>query len=511
MRLQTSFILALLLLFLLGAVPASADGDPPFDPLHQPSPQSPYGMDLMGPGWQWTFPREQAWPRLDGEIRVDLIDELVRQSWAAGVRSARISTWWCMVEPEKDVYRWRSLDKAIQIARNYGMDVMLQIFYTPDWAALGHDVEGNCIDPGYRNLPPQDMNDWSDFMAELTARYGPTGKDQVHAWEIWNEPDLLEFWYIPEDPWHAGAPMYAKLVQRARAQVDANDPNGKLVVGSLSDIYGPRFLGDLMALEGEDDIRDDIDVLSFHLFAEAALKIYSFKEALGDNHFELWATELNSPLWDEYVPLVRLTELYDLLDREEITRSFWFKSWTSQRWGPGLFTDFSPGWARESFDPGPFYATFQSQALFEQPPQAPHVLSPPQAIIQPQTPQFLWLRPAAGSAPIVGYKLQVDNSLFRGHPYFQSPELDVWVPVGELTFLPLQMAAGGSSAAQTTPVATIPAQPVMRYRPDKNLAPGLYYWRVAAVDAHGNVGTYSSIRTLIIGSGNERIFLPAMR
>jgi len=46
---------------------------------------------------------------LDGSIRVDLLDEMFGEGWAAGVRHARISVWWCMTEPELDAYSGRGM------------------------------------------------------------------------------------------------------------------------------------------------------------------------------------------------------------------------------------------------------------------------------------------------------------------------------------------------------------------------------------------------------------------
>jgi len=495
-----------------GPLTARADGGPPYDPLRQPSSSSPYGMDLMGPGWQWTFPREEAFPRMDGALRVDLMDEMFRESWAAGVRSARIAVLWCLTEPERDVYRWDETDIAFQLARNYGMDIVPQIFYTPDWAAIGETTGASCFDyQDYpRNMPPQDWNDWSDFMAAIVQRYGAHGKDQVHYWEIWNEPDLLEFWYIPEDPWNQNVPMYAKLVRLADAAIDRYDIGGKVLVGSLSDIYGAKFLGRLMALEGEDDIRDIIDVLTFHLFDEPERKMNAIHQALGDNTFEMWITETNARTWQETVSRDVVQRFFDVLFQKGVHRTFWFESWTSE-WGPGIFTSEGPLWERTSFDPSPFYSTYQSLALAGAPPSPPEVTAPAPDKLVPPRPTFVWERPQAGARPIAGYKLQVDDSLFRGKPYFHAPELDVWVPAGIVHFLPLQIVGGGVTAAgESVFQAAPPAIPVVTYRPTQPLPPGRYYWRVAAVDVEGTVGPYSEPRIIFITPGNERVFLPVV-
>ncbi len=482
----------------------------PYDPLHQPEPTSPYAMDLMGPGWQWTFPRENVWPPEQAELRIDLMDSMFRQSWAAGVRGARIAVLWCLTEPQRDDYRWHELDVAFQLASNYGMTVVPQIFYTPDWAATGQDIDASCFDHiNYpRNLPPQDWNDWTDFLTQLVRRYGARGKDQAHDWEIWNEPDLLEFWYIPEDPWHANVPEYARLVQFSRTVIDREDIGGKMLVGSLSDIYGAKFLEKLMALRGEYDIRDMIDVLTVHIFDEPARKIAAFNGARGDYNGPMWVTEANTRAWSESVTPAMLNEFFSILFDRKVSRVFWFLSWTS-RWGPGIFTQVEHLWERESFDPSLFYPTFQQQALIARPPGRPIIHAPLDHAVVSQPITFEWERPAQGDHPIAGYKLQVDDSLYRGKPYFHAPEVDAWVPAGLVHFLPLQMTGTHSAQEIPTQVGPPPSVPVVSYQV-QDLPPGVYYWRVAAVDVEGNVGTYSEPQMMFVTAGQERVFLPAL-
>jgi len=213
-------------------------------------------------------------------------------------------------------------------------------------------------------------------MATRTKRYGAYGKNQVHDWEMWNEPYLYEFWYIPWDPENANASMYAQLIKRARAEIDRYDPGGRLLAGGVSDIRGPAFLR------------------------------------------RLWASD----------------------------------------WGPCIFDGSIPIWKRESIDPSPFYLAFQGQALTETPPTRPELEQPPESDLSPLRPEFSWQRPTPGELPIVGDKLQVDDSLYRGQSHFHSPELDVWVPAALVHFLPLQMIAGG---ATTTTAAAKPAPPTI--------------------------------------------------
>ena len=488
--------------------------------MRQPRSQSPYGMDILGPAWQWTFPREDAWPRLNGRIRVDHLDELFQKTAAAGVRSARMSSWWCILEPERDRYDWEHMDYTFQIASNYGISMVPEIFYTPDWAAVNQNTGTDCVVSKVRNLPPIDMNDWSDFMNEFTARYGVKGKNQAHDWEIWNEPDLYEFLYVPWDPGNANVVVYADLVKRARKAIDEHDPGGRLLMGGISDIYGPRFLSRLLEQRGPMDVREDADVITFHVFSDHERKIDRVMGAKGLVKAELWATEFNTSGSGEGLDATSLAELYGLAASKNISRTYWFKAFSSD-WGPGIFVNRDPLWVPGSFEKSMFYDTFKKQVFPHTVAEAPQPRQPAESQLVGPNPTFLWQRPNPGSFPIAGYKFQVENSFYKGKLYFHTPEIDVWVPGAYVQFLPLQRknqraafateTVSGNAPQNGAAVGGLaPAIPQVSYRPNTRLKPGVYYWRVAAVDVAGNVGAYSTPLKMIVVAGDFRLFLPTM-
>jgi hypothetical protein len=40
------------------------------------------------------------------------------------------------------------------------------------------------------HYPSRDYGEWANYVAAIVTRY----KSDVHYWEVWNEPDLAEFW-----------------------------------------------------------------------------------------------------------------------------------------------------------------------------------------------------------------------------------------------------------------------------------------------------------------------------
>lgn len=63
-------------------------------------------------------------------------------------------------------------------------------------------------------------------MQVIVARY----RGKIAAWEIWNEPDLTEYW-------KGSAGECAELVKQAAIAMRQADPNVVLVLGGMS--WGP--------------------------------------------------------------------------------------------------------------------------------------------------------------------------------------------------------------------------------------------------------------------------------
>ena len=80
----------------------------------------------------------------------------------------------------------------------------------------------------------------------------------MHAYEIWNEPNVKRFWpdqsYAPE--------RLARMYLAARRQVRAVDPAARVVVGGLSAIGVERFLARM--LRARPGLAARLDAVGFH-------------------------------------------------------------------------------------------------------------------------------------------------------------------------------------------------------------------------------------------------------
>jgi hypothetical protein len=128
---------------------------------------------------------------------------------AAGAAWIRVDVAWSTYSQSG----WVPTDRVITAARSRGLQVLGILGYTP--SSLG-TVDGAAADALL----------FANYAAAATARYMLDG---VHAWEIWNEPNLTSFWRPKPDP-----VAYVRLLQLAYHAIHATDPTATVIAGALS-------------------------------------------------------------------------------------------------------------------------------------------------------------------------------------------------------------------------------------------------------------------------------------
>lgn len=150
------------------------------------------------------------------------------EDWPADVQGIRLwdqQVTWRDVNPERGVYQWDRLDALV--AKAHGKHVTYVIAGTPAWAAM-HAQQGHFapwIGPG-SNSQPRDVDDFNEFVWHLATRY----KDRIHVYEVWNEPQLVEFWF-PYNP--ATLSLLARMTQRAHHTIHLCDPGAEVLAASV--------------------------------------------------------------------------------------------------------------------------------------------------------------------------------------------------------------------------------------------------------------------------------------
>jgi hypothetical protein len=99
---------------------------------------------------------------------------------------------WKDVNPEPGVFNFDRLNNLVSFAENKGVThITLVLGMTPAWAARNPNTEhfAPWLGPG-TNSAPHTMSDWTNYVSAVVKRF----KGRIHAYQIWNEPQLKDFW-----------------------------------------------------------------------------------------------------------------------------------------------------------------------------------------------------------------------------------------------------------------------------------------------------------------------------
>lgn len=138
-----------------------------------------------------------------------------------GVAWLRFDVPWNDVQPAKDgSYNWSPIDRIVSAAKQHDIKLLPILLYTPSWARL----------PACKNTDeycsPADPDQFAEFAQAAARQYAPQG---VHYWEIWNEPNVGEYWGT-----QGNIIGYAKLLIATSIAIHAVDPSAYIVTGGMS-------------------------------------------------------------------------------------------------------------------------------------------------------------------------------------------------------------------------------------------------------------------------------------
>lgn len=222
----------------------------------------------------------------------------------AGASRDRVTFDWFRFQPANgvfDVNVVNAYDALLADAAAANIDTLGVLIGAPQWASdpaypiCPDDMPGYCR--GYympRNLYlawDDPNNYWGQFVQKIVERY----KNRVHAWEIWNEPNLDQFWYrSPAD--------YAQLMRVAWQAAKAADPSATIVLGGIyRGVNQPVIDGIFKELKAIDPAGANAfyhDVIGYHLYDGGHcsvfdeiqyLRTYFWQPNVGDK--PLWITE----------------------------------------------------------------------------------------------------------------------------------------------------------------------------------------------------------------------------
>lgn len=166
-------------------------------------------------GFQWI---RQQFPWEDIEIhgRGDFDDR--RNVDAVGVVSA-----------------WAKYDHIVDLAQQYGLNIMARLDNPPAWTHANPDIG--------EKAPPDDVQDFVNYAVAVAERY----KGRLRYYQIWNEPNIYPEWgNQPVSP-----EAYTDLLCRTYTALKAVDPQIVVISGPLSPTVSltPENLNDFIFLQ----------------------------------------------------------------------------------------------------------------------------------------------------------------------------------------------------------------------------------------------------------------------
>jgi hypothetical protein len=155
-----------------------------------------------------------AWSFYTNPDRVAVLDKLK----AAGITWVRIDMAWSSIEDTakgaRNTWYIGMMDFCIDQARARGIKVLVTLWMTPSWA---NAAAGPLA-------APTNPQDYADF-ARWAASYW---RGRVSAWEVWNEPDPHQQFFV------GSTAQYAAVLKAAYPAFKAGDPNALVVLGGPS-------------------------------------------------------------------------------------------------------------------------------------------------------------------------------------------------------------------------------------------------------------------------------------
>src|SRR4051794_12301208 len=287
-------------------------------------------------------------------------DKTVAAMTDVGARWARLSIQWKAWETTPGQYApWEvaRTDRAIQLSKQAGVHVLLDVVNAPAWASSTND--------GDQGNLPRDPADFGNFMRYVANRY----KGQVDAYEMWNEPDIQRFWNAGPN---AGA--YVQLLKAGYGAVKAVDPQALVVSGGLSWDY-TNYLGAMYRAGA----KGSFDVLAIHPYPTGALSGWqnSYRAArktelaAGDDK-PIWFTEFgintssDPNAWQKGVSLQvqadLLTQAFQLAAQDSYVDAIFYYNFRNNWWGNDSPTDMEDqfGLMTTKFVTKPAYYAFKA-------------------------------------------------------------------------------------------------------------------------------------------------------
>jgi len=167
---------------------------------------------------------------LDREVEEWKLRKTLEMAQEAHLGWAKQQFAWEEIEPvEKGEYfdertrrsSWEKYDRIVDLCHEYGLQIVARLDRPPDWTRE---------DNTYKERPPDDFEDFGDFVYAFVDRY----RGRIRYVQIWNEPNIFPEWgNRPVDP-----EAYVSLLRVAYERAKQADPNVYVLSAPLAITLG---------------------------------------------------------------------------------------------------------------------------------------------------------------------------------------------------------------------------------------------------------------------------------
>lgn len=264
-----------------------------------------------------------------------------------GCSWGRNDLWWGVIEPKQGQWDWTRADLTVKLFQDNKVQLLGILCYSSAWS--GDKAPAT----------PEEVERFANYVKATVSRY----KDSIKHWEVWNEPNLVEFWTPEPNPTD-----YATLLKAAYEAAKSADPSA-FILGGVTAGVDLRFLDKVFSL-GALDFLDGISVHPYQAPWDAVPNTPLIKvPAISDLCTKyaslpkpIWITEMGISTEGQvsehdqakYLPKALLTTV----SQRNVERAYWFNL---TDWGPGGRF----GLCREDGTPKPSFLAFRQLLIAE--------------------------------------------------------------------------------------------------------------------------------------------------
>ncbi|HLY28198.1 MAG TPA: beta-galactosidase, partial [Aggregatilineales bacterium] len=206
-----------------------------------------------------------GWP---GLYLPDRLEHALGMMEASGIGWVRMNWAWKDLQPHDGPFDYTHLDDVVRIAAKHHIQVLPILMAVPAWSSTAPDqlkAQRGDLSPVDR-YRPKNLSDWLRYVQNVVEHYsgthGTLDTSAIHYWEVWNEPNIAEFW--PPTP---SAADYLVLLKATYNTIKAVDPTAKVVLGGLANgglnADGSNYLQALYDLGAA----PYFDIVSIHIYS----------------------------------------------------------------------------------------------------------------------------------------------------------------------------------------------------------------------------------------------------